>query len=304
MEEKRNSYIGSVRFFKNLILVAVLIMIAVPTVFAVCYHHKSADLQKTVTKLSQEIKGEKKEKDSNKDSATQQAEPIDYQSLYPDFYAPQKYGATERVEKTAFLTFDDGPSERTDEVLDILAEKGVKATFYVIGQSSEENFQRMRDIVAQGHTLGMHSYCHNYEKIYASVEDYLADMYQIFTQIKEATGQTPTAFRFPGGSLNAYNGALYREMISEMMRRGFVPCDWNISSGDATGESMSASAITQNILGQSGDKIRCFILYHDSEPKTSSVGSLSDVIDGLQEQGFKLEAITEKTMPVLFGYSE
>ena len=157
-----------------------------------------------------------------------------YQELYPDFYAPQTYSANSAPNKTAYLTFDDGPSGNTDIILQTLQEENVKATFFVVGTDNADNLARMRRIVQEGHTIGMHSYSHSYKKIYASVEAFLKDMYQVFNLIKDTTGVTPTCFRFPGGSINSYNKAVYKDIKAEMIRRGFVPYDWNVSSGDAS----------------------------------------------------------------------
>ena len=118
----------------------------------------------------------------------------------------------------------------------------MKATFFVVGGDTEKQRQWMRDIVEDGHTLGMHSYTHDYYKIYASVEAFLDDYYKLFTNIKEATGQTPTIFRFPGGSVNSYDYPVYREIVAEMLRRGFVFYDWNLSSGDASSNYMETSS--------------------------------------------------------------
>ena len=208
------------------------------------------------------------------------------------------------VKKVA-LTFDDGPSPRTAEILDILKEKGVKATFFVIGSHGPENEALLRRIAAEGHTLAMHSYSHNYGKIYASVEDYLADMYEIFTQIRNATGTTPTLFRFPGGSINGYNNAIYQDLIAEMIRRGFVPFDWNISSEDAaTTGLVPADKLVNNVLVAAQRVERGIVLMHDSTPKTTTVQALGPMIDGLLNMGFELDALTSDTMPVLYAYKE
>ena len=220
-------YFGSVRFFKNLILLCVIILILIPTVSSLrlkkelrLAQSEMESLQQSVDSLSADLAPSSPDEleqqftdqppavDPTPVSAPADVETPAYRELYPDFYAPQDFCATERVENTVYLTFDDGPSARTDEILKTLAEKDVKATFFVVGQNDEANLQRMRDIVEQGHTIGMHTYSHDYEKIYASVEAYLEDMYQIFCQIKETTGVTPTVFRFPGGSINGYNGGL------------------------------------------------------------------------------------------------
>ena len=119
-----------------------------------------------------------------------------------------------RSRKTVYLTFDDGPSARTPEVLKILEEYGVKATFFVVGKDTEQSKQWMRDIVAAGHTIGVHSFTHDYREIYSSVEDYLDDFAKEYALIEEVTGVPPQIFRFPGGSINAYNGHIYQEIVA------------------------------------------------------------------------------------------
>ena len=94
-----------------------------------------------------------------------------YEDLYPDFYAPQKLTVSNTSTGVIYLTFDDGPSARTDEILAVLDRENIKATFFVVGQTSEANLQRMRDIAEQGHTIAMHSYSHKYTRIYASVQE-------------------------------------------------------------------------------------------------------------------------------------
>lgn len=231
------------------------------------------------------------------------ADAPDYQRLYPDFYAPQPYSATERIENTVYLTFDDGPSDQTDRILKTLSEKGVKATFFVTGKSDEADLERMRRIVEAGHSIGMHSFSHNYDYVYASMESFLDDFYRNFLQIREATGITPAIFRFPGGSVNSMNEGLYQEMISEMMRRGFVPYDWNVSSEDAVDAKLTpADTLVRNVTEHARGKVRAFVLFHDSAAKSTSASAVGPVIDQLREMGFSFDAITPNTLPVLFPY--
>lgn len=225
----------------------------------------------------------------------------DYAELYPDFYAPQELDAQSVPSGVVYLTFDDGPSPRTDEILATLAREEVKATFFVVGQTKEENLQRMRDIVDQGHTIAMHSYSHNYKKIYASVEAFLDDMYQIFVQIRDTTGVTPTFFRFPGGSVNAYNYGIYQDIMAEMLRRGFVPCDWNISAQDATKTPLAPEKIVSNILNSAGHS-RGVVLMHDSAARTTTAQALPEIIRQLRERGFQLDRLTPDIKPILFSY--
>lgn len=223
-----------------------------------------------------------------------------YQSLYPDFYAPQALDATVSKAKTAYLTFDDGPSDNTDTILQTLQEEGVKATFFVIGHSDEKELGRMRRIVQEGHTIGMHSYSHSYKKIYASVEAFLEDMYQVFKLIRDTTGVTPTCFRFPGGSINGYNKAVYKDIKAEMMRRGFVPYDWNVSSGDAGSDGYPPEQLIQNVLGGISGKTRAIVLMHDSAAKKTTAQAVRQMIEGIRDKGFSLEPLDHHVKPILF----
>ncbi|MEA5084169.1 MAG: polysaccharide deacetylase family protein [Lachnospiraceae bacterium] len=205
-------------------------------------------------------------------------------------------------EKTAYLTFDDGPSERTKEILDILDEYGVKATFFVIGNKNQENEKLYKDIVDRGHTLGMHSQTHIYNKIYASTESFLEDYDQLFTTIVNETGQQPVLFRFPGGSNNAYmkrNGT-FTPIKEEMETRGFTYYDWNVSAEDAKYKYISADDITWNVLNGAKNKNLAVVLMHDSANKQTTVEALPGIIEGLEEEGFAIEKLTPSLAPLQF----
>ena len=200
------------------------------------------------------------------------------------------------------LTFDDGPSPNTGRVLEILERYGVKGTFFVVNQGTEQSRQWMRDIVAAGHTIGVHSYTHDYETIYSSVEAYLDDFAQMYDVILEATGVAPQVFRFPGGSINAYNGQIYQEIVSEMTRRGFVYYDWNRMTGDAVRRTPSSAVLAKNALSDIRATDRIILLAHDSKRYTNMVAALPDIIEGYQAAGFTLEALTPEVKPIVYAY--
>ena len=141
------------------------------------------------------------------------------------------------------------------------------------------------------------------EQVTDLVEAYLEDMYQIFTLIKEATGVTPTVFRFPGGSINGYNYEVEQDIISEMLRRGFVPYDWNVSSGDASGDLAAADTIVANVVRGASGTDRGIVLMHDASPKTTTVAALRPMISQLRSMGFQFDCLHPETKPILFGYS-
>ena len=314
------SYFGSIRFFKNLIFLSICILIAVPSALAVKYYRSAEEAAQARESAAAEAFAQVEpeplpeppdaetpaeepavpaENDSDNEPAPTDTPPA-YEALYPDFYAPQPYAAEERAEHTVYLTFDDGPSAQTDRILAILAEKDVKATFFVVGQNDGAGVQRLKSIAAAGHTLGMHSYSDDYGKVYASAEDFLAEFYANFKQLRDAAGVTPTVFRFPGGSVNIYNAGWYRELVGEMTRRGFVPFDWNVSAEDAGGAEKSAEEVTEAVLRGMNGMTRGVVLLHDRDGGKGTVAALPGLIDRLRAQGYTFRAITPETMPVLF----
>ena len=319
-EENRQPYFGSVLFFKHVVLGVVILLIAIPTALALHlgFSLRSERVQSGLladqlaaaeSKAAEQTEPEPDGTDQKNDESGGQsmAAPIgevpEYTKLYPDLYAdPVDYGS-EDIENSAYLTFDDGPSARTDEILAILDKYDIKATFFVVGTTTEEGLQRMRNIVEAGHTIAIHSYTHNYQQIYASVEAYLDDFYQMYTQILEATGVKPQIFRFPGGSINSYNGTVYMDIIAEMTRRGFVYFDWNAANGDAASRQiLPASTLAENALASVGNRRRAVILMHDSASKTTTVEALEAIIKGYQEGGYTFLPLTSATKPVTFGY--
>lgn len=321
MPEKER-YFGSVRFFKNMILLAVIVCITVPTVLAVHWHRKAAavsaevlserqkleaeqdktaELQAELEKRQAELEAERAGRRAELEAATASDVP-DYQLLYPDFYADTPLPAVQAQENVIYLTFDDGPSASTDELLDILEEKNVKATFFVVGKTDAESIARMKRIAAAGHTLGMHSYSHEYKQIYGSVEDFLADFYKLFVLLRDEVGVTPTVFRFPGGSINSYDSGIYQELAAEMLRRGFRYYDWNLSAEDAVTPTPSANKITHNILTSASGRQRGVVLMHDSRACGATVQALPDIIDGLREMGFELAPLERDVKAMTFSY--
>lgn len=225
----------------------------------------------------------------------------DYQELYPDLYCtrPPKQISPD---KTIFLTFDDGPSDRTLEILDILREKGVKATFFVTGNCPAKGKSIMKKIVDEGHTIGVHTYTHAFKKIYASVNAFLDDFNKIYNLIYDATGVKPTIFRFPGGSKNGFNKGNYRELIAEMTRRGFDYFDWNLSAGDAVSRTLTpTSRCISNVLNASKNYRHGVVLMHDARPKTTTVEALPAIIDGLRSQGFSFDKLSNSINPAAYS---
>ncbi|MEG2081898.1 MAG: polysaccharide deacetylase family protein [Oscillospiraceae bacterium] len=228
---------------------------------------------------------------------------FEYQLAFPELYVQREEFVTEEEKKpVVYLTFDDGPSQNTIKVLDILKENDIKATFFVVKSNTPEAQAIYKRIVDEGHTIGIHTYSHKYKEIYQSVEAYLSDFEEIYNYVYEVTGVHPEVFRFPGGSINAYNQNLYERLISEMLRRGFVYYDWNVASGDAGG-AITSSAIKNAVVTGAQKYQRSIVLLHDSSTKVSTVQALPEIIRQLKETHV-FKALDNTVSPVVFTYTE
>lgn len=204
----------------------------------------------------------------------------------------------ETVQKTAYLTFDDGPSANTDKILDVLKEKGVKATFFVVGKTGEKAEERYKRIVEEGHTLGLHSYSHDYSEIYSSLENYKADIIKLRTHLYNVTGQDVWLYRFPGGSSNSVAKISIQDCIAFLNEEGLTYMDWNASSEDAVAVNASCSTLNANILKDAFRFNNTVILMHDLYECCNTVEGLGTLIDRIQEEGYEIKPITKETNPV------
>lgn len=201
-------------------------------------------------------------------------------------------------ERHAYLTFDDGPSDNTDKILDILKEKGAKATFFVVGKTDEKSQARYKRILKEGHSLGMHSYTHDYDYIYGSLDNYKEDLMKLQDYLYEVTGEKIRIYRFPGGSSNSVSKIPIQSCINFLDKKGIVYYDWNASSEDAVSIGAACSKLNQNILKDALLYHNTVILMHDLHECSATVEGLGTLIDRLQKEGYSLDSITQDTIPV------
>lgn len=198
-----------------------------------------------------------------------------------------------------YLTFDDGPSKQTEAVLDILDEYGVKATFFVVGKEGENVAKRLQMIYERGHTIGMHSYSHDYADIYESVEAFRADFLKSKQYIYEATGVETKVFRFPGGSSNRLGKTDMNLFVDFLKEQGVEYYDWNISSGDGGGTLMPVEMIVENCTKNIRRYDTSIILMHDSALKTTTVEALPQILEAiLAMDDTVILPITSATQPI------
>lgn len=209
---------------------------------------------------------------------------------------------TESASKIVYLTFDDGPSYLTAEVLDVLDEYGVKATFFVTYQPDYE--EMYAEIVKGGHAIGVHSYSHVYSEIYATFDAWLADFEAMYSFIYEATGVYPTVYRFPGGSMGtpATNHPDVLDAATAYLNSiGVEYFDWNVSGVD--GGSASVYEIYASVVNDIQERNHPVILMHDGVEKENSLAALPDILKQLLEWGYSFETLNADVPPIQQGIS-
>ncbi|MBU5474866.1 polysaccharide deacetylase family protein [Roseburia sp. MSJ-14] len=245
-----------------------------------------ADCQNTVN-------SEDEDSDNKKNDTTSS-----YEKKYPDLYAGATFPGDNTSDLKVYLTFDDGPSDLTPQVLDLLDKYNAKATFFVVHTDNEEYTSYLKEIVDRGHTLALHSYSHDYNKIYKSVDAFLEDFNQVYNWVYEETGVRPTLFRFPGGSTNGKT-AVVNDIIAEMERRGFIYYDWNVSSGDGSNLTTTEN-ILENVCTNVGNFDQPVVLMHDGAGKNATFKALPTILKTLADEGYEFCSLDEHLTPVQY----
>lgn len=208
--------------------------------------------------------------------------------------------------KMMYLTFDDGPSKNTPKILRILADYGVKATFFVIHHDESYYQQYLIDTLAQGHALALHSYTHDYGRIYSSTSAFWSDLTKLHDEIQQLTGQDIRITRFPGGSSNTvsarYCDGIMTELTEAMESRGYQYFDWNCEDGDADGNTMSTEYIINHARSSANTESEHLVmLCHDTDAKSTTVEALPSIIEYFRDQGYSFGALDFNSYPAHHG---
>ena len=201
-------------------------------------------------------------------------------------------------EKTVYLTFDDGPCAYTEKLLDVLKKYDAKATFFVIGNKTRTDL--IKRAYEEGHAIGVHTFTHDYKKIYASEQAFFDDFLKTQEIIKEQTGSYTYIFRFPGGSANTAsrrNKGIMTRLTKIMEDMGYRYFDWNVASGDSSGEGYTAEDIKNRVInGLRTHSDYAVVLQHDIHPV--SVRAVEAILAWGQKNGYTFRAL-DLTSPVV-----
>lgn len=198
---------------------------------------------------------------------------------------PVKDAFSDDGKKVAFLTFDDGPSGNvTPEILDILKEYDIKGTFFVVGKMAKNNSEILKRISSEGHSIGNHSYSHEYSYLYSSGVNFMSEIRACDSVFKSILGEAfeTKLFRFPGGAFgNSYSS--YKTLLSE---HGYAYINWNALSGDSEGNYVPEDALIKRVIATSAGKDHIVVLMHDLGSKSTTAKSLPAIIEYLKSQGY------------------
>lgn len=204
-----------------------------------------------------------------------------------DFYGPT-FSEVKTSQKIVALTFDDGPyPPYTGQILDILRERQVPATFFVIGRNAKKHPDLVRRMVAEGHQVGNHTYNH-VDLLKADRQEIGDEVDRADRVVKEITGQSCVAFRPPHG----FRDAVVLEVMAE---RKLKVVEWSVASRDWTNPGVDT------IVRRTVNKVRsgAVILLHDGDGVSSgdsraqTVEATRLIIDALAAQGYKFVTVTE-----------
>lgn len=235
---------------------------------------------------------------SQEDSQQSAETNLNYANIITGIDTPDNMAEESDVHQV-YLTFDGGPDANTEAILDVLDQYQIKATFFVVGDESEEMQKVYKRIVEDGHTLGMHSYSNQYSTIYASTSAFYEDYKKISGYLEDVTGTKSLYYRFPGGSSNEISNVNMAEFVHILNENGITYFDWNVSAGDAAAEYTVDDILSNVTTGVERYKTSV-VLLHDGENKSTTVEALGPLIEALQEMNAQILPIDANTRVIQY----
>lgn len=200
---------------------------------------------------------------------------------------------------TVYLTFDDGPSKYTEQVLDILKKEQVRGTFFIVGQLVAGWKEVVARISEEGHAIGNHSYNHVYSELYGSFGGFWNQVARTDSALEEVLGEKPFLLRAPGGSATNFDPFYFYYLE----QAGYSIVDWNVDSGDAVRQGVTAAEIVANVR-KSPLKHQLTVLMHDGAGHGETVKALPEIIAYYREKGYAFAALDRSVKPEQFALAK
>lgn len=266
-----------VRRIKRIIIGTCIALLILPTILTIILMIKVFSLEKEVAELQ-----------TGRLELEQQTAELKEAAITPE---PTKVPEKKKV----YLTFDDGPGSRTEEILDILKENEIKATFFVTGKAGDEAEKIYKKIVKGGHTLGMHSYSHIYDEIYESKETFSKDFKKLYDYLHDVTGYEPQWYRFPGGSTSEHIQLPLETFTDVLESKNVRYMDWNVISPDISNPSAKKEQIASGIAESVSQFDTSVVLLYDSADRPATLKALPLIIEKLKKENYELLPLDDDT---------
>lgn len=189
--------------------------------------------------------------------------------------------------KIVYLTFDDGPTPATRNLLTLLNEYEMKATFFMLSPNVKQYPDIVKQIVEDGHAIALHGVTHQLEKFYATAQSPLNEMVENQQTVESVTGVKTHLIRTPYGS----HPHLTTDQRKVLKEHGFKLWDWNVDSNDWNLRDQRFVTTTIEQLENRGHESSHVILFHDTE---TTVGYIDKLLDFLVEHGYETRILTEE----------
>lgn len=221
--------------------------------------------------------------------------------VYEALRAGQRHTAEQAYEvpaqPTVFLTFDDGPGVHTADVLDILRDEQVKATFFVLGEHVERHPELVRRIDREGHAIGNHTFDHVYDTLYGSFGSFWEQVLRTEAALEAAASVRTRLLRAPGGTYTNFDASYFYYLE----QAGYVVNDWNVDSGDSRRKGVPAAEIVKGATSLTSTKKtpnQIVVLMHDSSGHGETVKALPAVIRFYKDNGYVFAPLSPNIRPI------
>ena len=271
-----------------IIIALILIIIVGKNIFTIIKGNKQCEIyEKQVAKILEEEQKKKEEEERKRQEKLPKLTEAGMQNI-------EKIYTSET--KRAFLTFDDGPTDITPRILDILKQENIKATFFVLGSNVKKKPELVKRMYDEGHFIANHGYSHVYSNIYSSPQAVLDEFNSCNSEVQKAIGDNEYnshLFRFPGGLAGGPYAEIKKQANDLLAQNNIVHVDWNALNGDGETNNLSVDFEIQRINETTENKNSIVVLMHDSPLKSVTADALPQIITNLRDKGYEFKNFYE-----------
>ena len=271
-----------------IIIALILIIIVARNIQIILKQNEQCEIyEKQVAKIQEEEQKQKEEEERKRQEKLPKLTEVGVQNI-------EKIYTSET--KRAFLTFDDGPTDVTPRILDILKQENIKATFFVLGSNVKKKPELVKRMYDEGHFIANHGYSHVYSNIYSSPQAVLDEFNSCNEEVKKAIGENEYnshLFRFPGGLAGGTYAEIKKQAKDLLMQNNIVNVDWNALNGDGETNNLSIDFEIQRLNETTENKNSIVVLMHDSPLKSVTADALPQIITNLRDKGYEFKNFYE-----------